>query len=93
MAPLQIRRIARISGRVQGVGFRWATRARAEEFGVHGTVRNLLDGTVEADAEGDATAVDALLAWLHDGPRTAAVDAVEVSEARPRGTQGFTITD
>lgn len=86
-----IRRVVRVSGRVQGVGFRWAAADAAEGLGVTGTVRNLLDGTVEADVEGPADAVDRMLAWLAEGPPSARVSGTEVREAEPRGTSGFRI--
>lgn len=86
-----IRRVVRVSGRVQGVGFRWAAADAAEGLGVTGTVRNLLDGTVEADVEGPAGAVDRMLAWLAEGPPSARVSGTEVREAEPRGTSGFRI--
>lgn len=87
-----IRRTARVSGLVQGVGFRWATADRAEELGVHGTVRNLWDGTVEADIEGDPAAVRQMIDWLREGPSSARVDEVEVQEHEPRHAADFRIT-
>jgi len=75
-----IRRL-RISGRVQGVGFRASFANEARLRGVAGWVRNRLDGTVEALVHGDAQALDALLAWARRGPRMARVDRVEVEEA------------
>jgi acylphosphatase len=58
---------AQVSGRVQGVGFRWWTRARALELGLRGSATNLSDGRVEVVAEGDREALDALLVLLR-GP-------------------------
>ena len=78
-------------GRVQGVWFRESTRAAAEAAGVAGWVANRPDGTVEAVLEGDADAVDALVAWMQDGPRRAAVDRVEVNEEEPEGLSGFDV--
>ncbi len=66
-----------IRGRVQGVFYRASTRRRATELGLVGWVRNLPDGGVEAVAEGPRAALDALVAWCHDGPRSARVDGVE----------------
>jgi acylphosphatase len=60
---------ALVSGRVQGVGFRWAAALEAERLGVHGTIVNLADGRVEAVLDGSGPEVDALLQWLRRGPR------------------------
>jgi acylphosphatase len=69
-----------ISGRVQGVGFRFFVEARAAIEGVHGWVRNLADGRVEALVEGEQASVDRIEAALWRGPSGAVVDEV-VSEA------------
>ncbi|MFN3751587.1 MAG: acylphosphatase [Thiobacillus sp.] len=71
----------RIHGRVQGVGFRVSMRLEAERLGVSGWVRNTADGKVEAVVQGPAEAVDALIAWAHQGPPLARVERVEVSAA------------
>jgi len=70
----------KISGRVQGVGFRYSMLEEAERVGVTGWVRNRRDGTVEAVVDGAAGAVDAILAWARRGPRGAHVTDVEVAE-------------
>ncbi len=68
----------RISGRVQGVGFRaWAER-QAAALGLSGWVRNRADGGVEAVFSGPEEAVETMLAACRQGPRHARVDAVEV---------------
>ena len=82
----------RISGRVQGVSFRWETQRQAERLGVRGWVRNEPDGSVLLHAEGEAEAVDALVAWCHDGPGFARVQEVAVREAAPGGATSFEIT-
>ncbi|WP_152815407.1 acylphosphatase [Georgenia subflava] len=84
-----IRRRVVVHGRVQGVGFRYACEVQAGRLGVGGRVRNLDDGTVEAVVEGDDVAVDALIAWLHQGPRHAEVTRVEVHDEEPEGLSGF----
>lgn len=66
----------RISGRVQGVGFRWATQDEAERRGLTGWVRNADDGAVEAVAEGDEAAVEGFVTWCRSGPPGARVDQV-----------------
>ena len=80
-----------VHGRVQGVFFRDSTRQRAQAAGVAGWVANRPDGTVEAVLEGDADAVEALVRWLHDGPRGADVERVEVEEGEPEGLTGFDV--
>ena len=67
-----------VTGRVQGVGFRDSLRAQALRSGVRGWVRNRRDGSLEALFQGDAAAVEALLAWTRRGPPAARVDDVEV---------------
>ena len=88
-------RIARryvLSGRVQGVGFRYFTEAAASREGVHGWVRNLTDGRVEALIEGEATSVDRVEAALRRGPAGARVDEVTVEDVPPSGRPtGFSI--
>lgn len=89
-------RIARryvISGRVQGVGFRFFTEEAARREGVHGWVRNLPDGRVEASAEGEADAVERFERAIRRGPRGARVEHVEIEDLVPAGREtGFNIT-
>ena len=80
-----------VSGRVQGVFFRDACRAEAERLGAAGWVRNRPDGRVEALVEGDAAAVDALVAWMGRGPREAVVVSRTVTEASPEGGARFEV--
>lgn len=80
-----------VSGRVQGVGFRWSARRAAERIGVNGWVRNREDGTVETHIEGSEERIAAMLAWLEQGPGEAKVSGVEVAEASPGGAEGFGI--
>lgn len=67
-----------VAGRVQGVWFRESCRHEAERLGVTGWVHNLRDGRVEIEAQGSPAAVDALVAWAHEGPRPAVVESVTV---------------
>jgi acylphosphatase len=70
----------KISGRVQGVGFRYSMAEEAERLHVTGWVRNRHDGTVEAVVDGAPDAVEGILAWVHRGPRGASVTDVQVAE-------------
>jgi acylphosphatase len=83
MAAIRSVRV-RISGLVQGVGFRaWAER-RAALLGISGWVRNTAEGEVEAVFSGSSGAIDAMLAACREGPRFARVTAVEIlGEAEP----------
>jgi acylphosphatase len=74
-----------VEGRVQGVFFRESTRRRAIELGLHGSVRNLSDGRVEAIFEGSAQAVEEAVAFLRHGPPYARVDAIAVEDEPVHG--------
>ena len=82
----------RVTGRVQGVGFRWFVRERARRLGLSGWVRNLRDGSVEVAAAGDPGQLELLMGELRRGPEGAAVadiqpirEAVEAPLASPFG--------
>ncbi len=83
-----------VRGRVQGVNFRQFVYTRARFLGLRGYVRNLQDGrSVEVLAEGSREALEQLLEYLHEGPRMARVDAVDVTWREPTGAyQDFHIT-
>ena len=66
----------RVTGKVQGVFYRASARAEAERLGLKGFVRNESDGSVYAEAEGEAEALELFLAWCRRGPPHARVDAV-----------------
>jgi acylphosphatase len=72
----------RISGRVQGVGYRDALRRQALARGLAGWVRNRRDGTVEAVLQGDARSVEKVIAWAQRGPPAARVDRVDAQPAQ-----------
>ena len=82
-----MRLTALVKGRVQGVGFRWWTRARALELGLVGSATNLDDGRVQVVAEGSQEACAQLLRLLPTGPGEVAYVAERWSP--PRGEQGF----
>ena len=70
-----------ISGRVQGVGYRYYMQRKAREMGVAGWVRNRSDGTVEAVVHGNPEQVNAIVAWARRGPPSAVVAEVRVTDA------------
>jgi acylphosphatase len=80
----------RISGRVQGVGYREGLRREALAHDVTGWVRNRRDGTVEAVIEGEAAGIERMLAWARQGPPGSSVSQVTVEEA-VGGFAGFDI--
>jgi acylphosphatase len=88
-------RVARrflVSGRVQGVGFRYFALDAARREGLHGFVANNDDGTVEAVAEGEAEAVERFERALRRGPSRARVEGVRVDEMEPSmASTGFEI--
>jgi acylphosphatase len=69
-----------VSGRVQGVGFRWFVRHVAQELGLEGKVRNLPDGRVEVEVAGSRTALDAFRERLRQGPPGARVTRLDEQE-------------
>lgn len=90
-APVRgdVRLTAWVRGRVQGVGFRWWTRARALELGLTGWALNLDDGRVEVVAEGARADCETLLELLRSGATPGRVDLVVDRWSDPRGVQDF----
>lgn len=80
-----------VSGRVQGVGYRYFALHAAEELKVAGFARNQPDGTVEVVAAGGHTDLDALEARLREGPSFSSVESVERVAIEPPGHRGFEI--
>ena len=81
-----------VAGRVQGVGYRDGMCAQAGRHGVRGWVRNRRDGSVEAVLQGDAKAIEAVLAWARRGPPAAHVTEVTAEPATgglDRSYEGF----
>jgi acylphosphatase len=81
-----------VTGRVQGVSFRWYAAREAIRLGLAGWVRNEPDGSVRAHAEGPRDAVDEFVAWCRHGPPAARVEDVAVTEVQPTGVTSFGIT-
>ena len=74
----------RVSGRVQGVGFRWFTRKAAAEIGgLAGRVRNLPDGRVEVEVAGEPERIEAFRHRLRQGPSGSRVTGLEEQEISP----------
>ncbi|MGQ9590473.1 MAG: acylphosphatase [Planctomycetota bacterium] len=81
-----------VSGRVQGVAYRFSAEDEADRLGLAGWVRNLPDGRVEVVAEGPPEKVEAFVEWCRRGPPLARVTSVEVEDLEPAGElRGFTI--
>jgi acylphosphatase len=69
-----------VHGKVQGVGFRYQTRAKARELGLTGWVRNLPDGrSVEVSAEGERAGLEKLAGFLSEGPPLSMVEKLEIT--------------
>jgi acylphosphatase len=82
---------ATVTGRVQGVSFRWYAEQEAQRLGVAGWVRNEPDGSVAAHLEGESDAVDAMVEWLHQGPSLARVQHVAVRAGADEGATSFDV--
>jgi acylphosphatase len=78
-----------ISGRVQGVGYRFFVRTRALDLGLSGSVENLTDSRVEVVAEGPRDELEHLLHWLKRGPPQAEVEEVQEQWSEAAGLEGF----
>jgi acylphosphatase len=80
-----------IHGHVQGVGFRFHAKAKANEFEIAGFVRNQPDGAVFIEAEGEEEQLEAFVAWCRMGPRWARVDSLDVQSIEARNYRGFSV--
>lgn len=87
----QIRAHVFISGKVQGIGYRFSTVDRAYELELSGWVRNLPDRRVEAVFEGSKTAVEEMIRWCYQGPRGSVVQDVAVESEALENLRGFEI--
>lgn len=84
--------VAKVHGRVQGVGFRYSAQSAARRLKITGWVRNEPDGTVSTRAEGDESSIQQFKTWLETGPLGARVTAVDIRTVPPQGTyRGFKI--
>lgn len=80
-----------ISGRVQGVGFRYFASHKAEECRISGWVKNTPQGYVEIEAEGKSTDIELFTDWIKIGPARAFIGSVSVTEIPPAGYKSFVI--
>ncbi|MBC8003991.1 MAG: acylphosphatase [Verrucomicrobia bacterium] len=81
-----------ITGRVQGVGFRYFALDKAEEYQITGWVRNTFDGKVEMEACGEATSLDTFIDWMKMGPARAIIHTFTVNDVSPqRNFTNFTV--
>ena len=88
---MSVRKRVRAQGRVQGVFFRDSVRREADAAGVAGWAANCADGSVEAVFEGEADAVDRLVAAVRRGPGHSSVERVDVTDEEPEGLSGFRV--
>jgi acylphosphatase len=79
----------RVSGRVQGVGFRFALRDQARALGITGWVRNRADGSVEALVQGKREALESLIRWARRGPRAAEVESLQQRAPEPEFARDY----
>jgi acylphosphatase len=75
--------LVRVSGRVQGIGYREASVGRARELGITGWVRNRMDESVEAMLQGSPQQLAHMCSWLRDGMPAALVDELEITPVPP----------
>jgi len=81
-----------ISGRVQGVGFRYFAMQKAIEFNIHGWVTNLPDGKIEIEANGEPENLNIFIDWMRIGPTRAIIKTFSSTEITPTRTfKNFTI--
>lgn len=81
----------RVSGRVQGVGFRYSARSVARYYSIKGFARNEPGGSVYIEAEGEDENIRKFTEWCHIGPGGGKVDEVIISEGKMRNFERFEI--
>ncbi|HEY0899964.1 MAG TPA: acylphosphatase [Sphingobacteriaceae bacterium] len=80
-----------VHGKVHGVFYRASTKAVADQLGVKGLVKNMKDGTVYIEAEGDDFSIESFLEWCHEGPEKAKVEKVESVEGEIKNYRNFEV--
>ena len=83
--------IITVSGRVQNVGFRFNTLKAAKKNDIYGIVKNLHDGSVYIEAEGEEENLDQFILWCHQGPNWARVDHVNIQNSQVQDYKDFSI--
>ncbi len=81
----------KVSGRVQGVGFRYYTKKKAQECGVNGFVQNKSDGSVYIEAHGEKIGIDTFTDWCKQGPSWARVVDIQICELPNQEWDGFEV--
>ena len=80
-----------IEGRVQGVGYRYSAKMKAESMGIRGSVQNLRDGSVFVTAQGEKEAMDNFVGWCHKGPPGAIVRNIEKVQGKTEEFSEFRV--
>jgi acylphosphatase len=80
-----------VTGKVQGVYFRKFTERKANELGLKGVVKNMANGSVYIEAEGEENVLKAFVKWCHEGSPYSKVDSVDVAEASAKNYTQFSI--
>ena len=81
----------KVTGRVQGVAYRYYAQKKANELGVNGWIRNLSDGSVEGVVEGEEDAAIGFITWCKEGPRMAIVESIDIEPIEVEGFTEFSI--
>jgi acylphosphatase len=80
-----------VRGKVQGIGYRFGTKAVADQLGVRGTIKNMPEGHVAIEAEADPFNLEMFLDWCNEGPDGAEVTSIETHEGELKNYRNFEI--
>ena len=80
-----------IEGRVQGVGYRYSAKIKAESLCIKGSVKNMHDGTVFLTAQGEKESMESFVRWCHKGPPSAKVRKIHKVQGKTKGFTEFKI--
>lgn len=80
-----------ISGKVQGVGFRYSALHKAQQLGINGYVKNMYDGSVFIEAEAEEVSMDHFLIWCNKGPAFSRVEKVSITGGSIKNYTSFTV--